>query len=70
MYFRVNLKMKKPTLFCCFTDSKLNFTAAFRLIGKTWKLGMTDLQVKVGEWGILRNGGILVIGGGGGVILN
>ena len=39
MYFRVNLKMKKPTLCCCFTwivFIKLNFTVAFLLIRKTW----------------------------------
>ena len=39
MYFRVNLKMKKPTLCCCFTwivFIKLNFTFAFLLIKKTW----------------------------------
>ena len=40
MYFRVNLKMKKPTLLCCcFTwiaFIELNFTVAFLLIRKTW----------------------------------
>ena len=39
MYFRVNLKMKKPTLCCCFTRivfTELNFTVAFLLIRKTW----------------------------------
>ena len=38
MYFRVNLKMKKPTLCCCFTwivFIELNFTVAFLLIRKT-----------------------------------
>ena len=38
MYFRVNLKMKKPTLCCCVTRIvfiKLN-TVAFLLIRKTW----------------------------------
>ena len=37
MYFRVNLKMKKPTLFCCFTwiaFTELNCTVAFMLIKK------------------------------------
>ena len=39
MYFRVNLKMKKPMLCCCFTwivFIELNFTVAFLLIRKTW----------------------------------
>ena len=39
MYFRVNLKMRKPTLCCCFiwiVFIKLNFTVAFLLIRKTW----------------------------------
>ena len=38
MYFRVNLKMKKRTLRCCFTwivFIELNFTVAFQLIRKT-----------------------------------
>ena len=33
---------------------ELNFTVAFLLIRKTWDDRFT---VKVGEWGILRNGG-------------
>ena len=51
MYFRVNLKMKKPTLCCCFTwivFIEINFTVA---------VGMTDLPVRWGGSGILRNGG-------------
>ena len=39
MHFRLNLKMKKQTLCCCFTwivFIKLNFTVAFLLIKKTW----------------------------------
>ena len=39
MYFRVNLKMKKPTLCYCFTRIvfiELNFTVEFLLIRKTW----------------------------------
>ena len=39
MYFRVNLKMKKPTLCSCFTRIVfigLNFTVAFLLIRRTW----------------------------------
>ena len=57
MYFRVNLKMNKPTLFCCFTRIvfiKLEFTVAFLLIRKTWD---DRFAGKVGGWGILRNGG-------------
>ena len=56
MYFRVNLKMKKPT-WCCFTwivFIELNFTVAFLLIRKTLDGGFAG---KVGGWGILRNGG-------------
>ena len=44
MYFKVNLKMKKPTLCSCFTwiiFIKLNFTVVLLLITKTW---MTDLM--------------------------
>ena len=50
MYFRVNLKMKKPTLCCCFTwivFIELNFTVAFLLIRKTW-----DDQFVGKVWGI------------------
>ena len=45
---RVNLKIKKPTLCCCFTwivFIELTFTVAFLLIRK---LGMIDLPVR---WG-------------------
>ena len=57
MYFRVNLRMKKPTLCCCFTQIvfiELNFTVAFLLIRKTWD---DRYAGKVGGWGVLRNGG-------------
>ena len=57
MYFRVNLKMEKPVLCCCFTwivFIELNFIAAFLLIKKTWDDRFTG---KVGGWGILRNWG-------------
>ena len=57
MYFRVYLKMKKPTLCCCFSwivFIELNFTVAFLLIRKTWDDGFV---VEVGGWGILRNRG-------------
>ena len=63
MYFRVNLKMKKPMLCCCFTwivFIELNFTVPFQLIRKTWDDGFA---CEVGELRILRNGGrILVMG--------
>ena len=39
MYFRVNLKMKKPPLRCCFTwiaFIELDFAVTFMLIRKTW----------------------------------
>ena len=48
--------MKKPTLDCCFTwivFIDLNFTVAFLLIRKTWD---DQFAIKVGGWGILRNG--------------
>ena len=64
MYFRVNLKMKKP-ICCCFAWMKfieLNFPVAFLSIRKTWD---DQFPGKVGGWEILRNGGILVMGGGG-----
>ena len=57
------MKMKQPTLCCYFTwvvFTELNFTVAFLLIRKTLD---DKFPAKVGEWGILRNGGILVMGG-------
>ena len=45
MYFRVNLKMKKSTLWFCFTwivFTELNFTVAFLLIRKTWNDRFAD----------------------------
>ena len=39
MYFRVNLKVKKPLIYCCFNwieFIELNFKVAFLLIRKTW----------------------------------
>ena len=67
MYFRVNLKMKKPTLCCCFSwiiFIELNLTVAFLLIRKTWDDRFAN---KVGRGGgdgeILRNGEILVMAG-------
>ena len=57
MYFRVNLKMKKPALCCCFTwivFIELNFTVAFLLKRKTWD---DRFASKVGGWVILRNRG-------------
>ena len=57
MYFRVNLKMKKPTLCCCFTwilFIELNFTVAFLLIRKTQ---VERFAGTVGGLEIVRNGG-------------
>ena len=48
MYFCMNLKMKKPMLHLLIVFIELNFTVRF--------------ACKVGEWGILINGGILVMG--------
>ena len=58
MYFRVNLKTKKPTLCCCFTWTvfiELNFTVTLLSIRKT---GMADLSVMLRiqdfkKWGML-----------------
>ena len=39
MYFRLNLKIKKPTLCCCFTwivFIELNSTVALLLIRENW----------------------------------
>ena len=69
MYFRVNLKMKKPILCCCFTPIKfleLNVTVAFLLIRKTWDdrfAGKVGGGRGGGGWEILRSGGNLVMGG-------
>ena len=62
MYFRVNLKMKKPTLCCCFTCLvfiELNSTVAFLLIRKTWDYrfaggGIGDFK-KWGLWCLIIN---------------
>ena len=56
MYFRVNLKAKKPML-CCVTwivFIELNFTVAFLFKRKTWG---DRFACKGEEWGILRHGG-------------
>ena len=61
MYFRVNLKMKKPALCCCFTlivFIKLNFTVVLPLIAKSW---VTDLLVRWEEGGGAGLG-VLIIG--------
>ena len=67
MYFRVDLKMKKSTFMLLFYI-ELNFTVAFLLIiRKTWD---DRFSGKVGGWGILRNGGgILVMTGRGSIPL-
>ena len=54
--------MEKPKLCCCFTSIvfiELYSTVVFLLIRTTWDDRITS---KVGVWGILRNGGILVMG--------
>ena len=59
MYFRVNLKIKKPTVCCCFTwiaYIELNFRVGFLLIRKTWGCLFVS---KVRRSGILRNGGMI-----------
>ena len=69
MYFRVNLKMKKPTLCCCFTwivFIELNFTVAFLLKRKTWD---DRFASDVGEWRIFKNGGWVANPSNGGMIL-
>ena len=72
MYFRVNLKMKKPTPCCCFTwivFIELNFMVAFLLLKKT----KDDLfPGKVGDGGFLKMGGNPSNGGwfgSGGVVM-
>ena len=66
MYFRVNLnlKLKKPMLYCYFTwivFIELNFTVAFLLIRKTWD---EQFVSKVGGGGIrdFKKWEILVMG--------
>ena len=71
MYFRVNLKMKKQMLCCCFkwiVVIELNFTVAFLLIRKTWndwfagKVGMGNFK----KWRDPSNeGNDFDMGGGG-----
>ena len=54
MYFRVNLKLNKPTL-CCFTwivFIEVDFTVAFLLIRKTWDKQFVG---KMGGWEISGN---------------
>ena len=63
MHFRVNLKMKKPTLFYCFkwiVFIELNFTISSLLIRKTWDDRFVGTM---GKWKILINGRILVMWG-------
>ena len=62
MYFRVNMKMKRPMLCCCFTSIlffELIFTVAFLLIRK---IQDDQFASKVGDGGFLEMGGILVKG--------
>ena len=64
MYFKVNLKKKKPVSCYCFKRMvfiELNFTVAFLLRRKTWN---DRFASKLGGWGILKNGrGIIVTRG-------
>ena len=65
MYFRVNLKISKPTLCFCLTwivFIELNFTVAFLLIRTSWDGRFVS---KVGNGGFQEIEGILVIVGGG-----
>ena len=72
MYFRVNLKIKKPTLFCYFTFIvfiELNFTVAFLLVRKTWDDQFADKMGGMGDFkkwvgGYPSNGGIILEWGG------
>ena len=53
MYFRVNLKIKKPTLCCCFTwivFIELNFIVAILLIRKTWDDGFASKVGGIGDF--------------------
>ena len=69
MYFRVNLKMKKPTLCCCFIRIafiELNFTVAFLLIRKTWHSQFVGNSVDpppffAGRWGGGGGGGLSLV---------
>ena len=66
MYFRVNLKMKKPMSSCCFRwilFIELNFTVTFLLIRKTWDEQFASKVWRMGDfkkWGrgmIFERGG-------------
>ena len=64
MYFRVNLKMKMPTLCCCFTwivFIKRNFTVVYLLIRKAWADRFAGKLGGGGRGG--EDGVILVMGG-------
>ena len=56
MYFRVNLKMKKPTLFPCFTwivFFELNFIVAFLLrwgLAKKWGVFLMGVDIPCTFW--------------------
>ena len=61
VYFRVNLKIKKPTLFCCFTFIvfiELNFTVAFLLVRKTWDDQFADKVGGMGDFKKWLGGGV------------
>ena len=53
--------MKKQILYCCFTwkvFTELNFAVVFLLIRRTWE---DPFACEVGGWGILRNGGGILV---------
>ena len=63
----MNLKIKKPTLFCYFTFIvfiELNFTVAFLLVRKTWDDQFADKVGGMGDFkkcgGYPSNGGIIL----------
>ena len=69
MHFKVNVRMKKPTLCCCFIwiiFIELNFTVALLLIRKTWMtfcwlvVGIGDFKKSWG-WGDPSNGAEMIL---------
>ena len=65
MYFRLNLKIKKPMLCCCFTwivFIELNFTVALLLIRENWDDAFAGKVGGMGDVKRLRRG-ILVMKG-------
>ena len=62
MYFKVNLKMKKPALLFCMDSIEINFTVAFLLKRKTWEDRFAG-KVGQGAGDFKKWEGILVMGG-------